>query len=343
VDELQYIHNAKQAMTVCKMCKECNGEVCRGLTPGPGGKGQGHTFVRNVAAFKQVKLHMRVIGENVEPDTTFQGFGSSYAAPIFAAPISNVKVNYGSLVDEETYLKGLVDGMRQSQLLAFLGDAPALSTFNLSCAAMHENPMHTIMTVKPWEHNALKQRLQVVLDAHPMAVAMDIDAGGLVSLRSTDPRVSILSVEDLKAVKAQLGSVPLILKGIMTLSDAKLALDAGADGLIVSNHGGRVMDDGLATLEVLEEIIAVVNDRCPVWLDGGVRTGSDVFKALALGAKAVLVGRPYSHASLGSGAEGVQHLSQKLIRELKDAMRMTQCATLADITRDKVRWISSIK
>jgi hypothetical protein len=108
------------------MCKECNGEVCRGLTPGPGGKGQGHTFVRNVAAFKQVKLHMRVIGENVEPDTTFQGFGSSYAAPIFAAPISNVKVNYGSLVDEETYLKGLGGWNASKPSLGFLGGCSSL-------------------------------------------------------------------------------------------------------------------------------------------------------------------------------------------------------------------------
>ena len=343
MDDLQYIQNAKQAMTVCKMCKECNGEVCRGLTPGPGGKGQGHTFVRNVAAFKQVKLHMAILGDNVEPVTDISLFGQTYAAPIFAAPISNVKVNYGSLVDEATYLTGLVDGMRHSQLLAFLGDAPAVSTFNLSVAALHDHPKHTIMTVKPWEPSALTQRLGVVLAEHPLAVAMDIDAGGLVSLRSTDPRVSILSIAALKAVKAQLGSVPLILKGIMTVSDAQKAVEIGADVIIVSNHGGRVMDDGMATLEMLETIIDAVNDRCPVWLDGGVRTGSDVFKALALGAKAVLVGRPYSHASLGSGAEGVQHLSQKLIRELKDAMRMTQCATLTDITRDKVRWVSSFR
>ncbi len=343
MDDTLYIHNAKAAMTVCKMCKECNGEVCRGQTPGPGGKGQGHTFVRNVAAFKQVKLNMTVIGHNTEPESTYTGFGSSFAAPIFAAPISNVKVNYGSLVDEETYLKGLVEGMHQSNLLAFLGDAPAKATFDLSVSALRTHPKHTVMTIKPWETHALTQRLSEVLNTNPLAVAMDIDAGGLVSLRSTDPKVSILSVEALKAVKTHLGSIPLILKGIMTVSDALKAIDAGADILIVSNHGGRVMDDGMASLEVLEEIVSAVDGRGEVWLDGGVRSGSDVFKALALGAKAVLVGRPYSHASLGSGAEGVQYLSQKLIRELKDVMRMTQCVSLKDITREKVRWVQPIK
>ena len=339
MDDQTYNQNAKQAMTVCKMCKECNGEVCRGQTPGPGGKGQGHTFVRNVATFKRVKLNMAVIGHNCEPDTSFTGLGSTFAAPIFAAPISNVKVNYGSLVDEATYLKGLVEGMIQSQLLTFLGDAPVLSTFDLSIATLKAFPRHTIMTIKPWEAEAQTHRLNQALSAHPMAIALDIDAGGLVALRSTDPKVTILSVDALKAVKAQLGSVPLILKGIMTVADAESAIEAGADILIVSNHGGRVMDDGLASLEVLEDIVNAVSGRCEVWLDGGVRTGSDVFKAIALGAKAVLVGRPYSHASIGSQAEGVHHLSTKLIRELKDAMRMTQCATLADITRDKVRWI----
>lgn len=343
MDDLQYTQNAKAAMTVCKMCRECNGEVCRGLTPGPGGKGQGHTFVRNVAAFKQVKLHMQVIGQNIEPDTSFHVWGSTFAAPIAAAPISNVKVNYGSLVDETTYLNGLVDGMRQSNLLAFLGDAPVLATFNQSLEAHRVNRAHTVMTVKPWEVEALSMRLAEVLKANPMAIAMDVDAGGLVSLRSTNPKVTLLSVESLQVVKTQLGSTPLILKGIMTVTDALAALEANADAIIVSNHGGRVMDDGLASLEVLEEIVQAVNGRCPIWLDGGVRTGSDVFKALALGAQAVLIGRPYSHASIGSGAEGVEHLSQRLIRELKDVMRMTQCATLTDITRDKVRWITSSK
>lgn len=343
MDDQQYIQNAKAAMTVCKMCRECNGEVCRGLTPGPGGKGQGHTFVRNVAAFKHVKIHMQIIGQNHEPDTTFHAFGSAFAAPIAAAPISNVKVNYGSLVDETNYLNGLVDGMRQSNLLAFLGDAPVLATFNQSLEAHRANRAHTVMTVKPWEADALSFRLAEVLKANPMAIAMDVDAGGLVSLRSTNPKVTLLSVEALQAVKAQLGSTPLILKGIMAVADALAALEANADAIVVSNHGGRVMDDGLASLEVLEDIVKAVNGRCPIWLDGGVRSGADVFKAQALGAQAVLIGRPYSHASIGSGAEGVEHLSQKLIRELKDIMRMTQCATLADITRDKVRWITSIK
>ncbi len=337
MDDASFNQAAREKMTLCKMCRECNGEVCRGWTPGPGGKGSGSTFVRNVAAFKQIQLKMAIIGQDIQPDTTTHIFSSTLTSPIMAAPISNVKVNYGSLVDEQTYLDGLIDGTQEAGILSFLGDAPVQAMFNLSLEALKKLKGQAIMTIKPWEMDVFMARLDLVLATNPMAIAMDIDAGGLTSLRSSHPKVTFMSVEQLQTIKEKLGSIPLILKGIMTPNDAQLALAAKADAIIVSNHGGRVMDQGESSIEVLSEIATIVDHRCLIFIDGGIRTGSDVFKALALGADAVLIGRPFSHASIGSGKDGVVHLVNRLTRELKDAMMLTQCANLSDINVSKLK------
>ena len=148
--------------------------------------------------------------------------------------------------------------------------------------------------------------------------------------------VAYKSIEDLKKTK-EFMNVPFIVKGIMCVEDAKLALEAGVDAIVVSNHGGRVLDDSTSTIEVLEEIATFVNKRCKVFIDGGFRSGSDVFKALALGADAVLIGRPFSHYAIGGQAEGVKLYADKLINELKECMRMTSSKTLEDIKRSSVR------
>ena len=144
--------------------------------------------------------------------------------------------------------------------------------------------------------------------------------------------------EELREIAAAT-DLPFIVKGIMTAEAAQKALRAGAYAIVVSNHGGRVMDYGLSTAEVLPEIRAAVGTDAKIFVDGGVRTGDDVFKMLALGADAVLIGRPYVIAAYGGGAEGVQLYTEKLKAELKDAMTMTSCKSLQEITRDKIRLV----
>lgn len=125
--------------------------------------------------------------------------------------------------------------------------------------------------------------------------------------------------------------LPVLLKGIMTPADAVRALEAGAAGIVVSNHGGRTLDTLPATIDVLPSIAEVVGGRTPVLVDGGIRRGTDVLKALALGADAVLVGRPYLYALSVAGAMGVAHVLQMLRLELEAAMVLTGCARLGDI------------
>ncbi|KAJ1916604.1 hypothetical protein IWQ60_008049 [Tieghemiomyces parasiticus] len=131
-------------------------------------------------------------------------------------------------------------------------------------------------------------------------------------------------------------TLPIIVKGVMTAEDAALAVQHGVDAIIVSNHGGRQSDCCLSTIEALPEVIAGVADRVPVYLDGGIRRGSDVFKALALGARACFIGRPVLWALTCGGEQGVRDMLQLLEDEFKLTMALAGCSNLSQITRRHV-------
>lgn len=134
-----------------------------------------------------------------------------------------------------------------------------------------------------------------------------------------------------------LTSLPILLKGILTAEDARLALSYGAAGIIVSNHGGRQLDSVVAGIEALPEVVEAVAGRCEVYVDGGIRRGTDVLKALALGARAVLLGRPILWGLAVDGESGVYHVLQLLRDEFELAMTLAGCPTLLNITRSLVR------
>ena len=129
----------------------------------------------------------------------------------------------------------------------------------------------------------------------------------------------------------------IVLKGILTHEDAILAADNGIDGIIVSNHGGRVVDSGRATIEVLPEIIEVVGGRMPVLVDSGFRRGTDIIKALAMGAQAVCVGRPYLWGLGAFGQPGVERVLEILRKETRAAMQQIGAPSIKHLTRDFVR------
>jgi isopentenyl diphosphate isomerase/L-lactate dehydrogenase-like FMN-dependent dehydrogenase len=134
-----------------------------------------------------------------------------------------------------------------------------------------------------------------------------------------------------------LTELPILLKGILTSEDAALAVEHGVDGIVVSNHGGRQLDSAAASIEALPEIVEVVRGRCEVYMDGGIRRGTDILKALALGARAVLVGRPVLWGLAVDGAEGVRQVLEMLHAELELAMRLAGRPTLASIDRSLVQ------
>jgi isopentenyl diphosphate isomerase/L-lactate dehydrogenase-like FMN-dependent dehydrogenase len=124
---------------------------------------------------------------------------------------------------------------------------------------------------------------------------------------------------------------PIALKGVLHPDDARRGVDAGMDGILVSNHGGRQVDGAIGALDALPGVVEAVDGRADVLFDSGVRTGSDVMKALALGAKAVLIGRPYVYGLGLGGSAGVRHVVRSLLAELELSMALSGCATVADI------------
>ena len=136
-----------------------------------------------------------------------------------------------------------------------------------------------------------------------------------------------------------LSPLPIILKGILTAEDARMAVEHGVEGIIVSNHGGRQLDSVPASIEALPEIVEVVNQRCEVYMDGGIRRGTDILKALALGARAVLVGRPILWGLAVEGKEGAQQVLEILRAELELAMALAGRPTITSIDQSLVKFI----
>jgi isopentenyl diphosphate isomerase/L-lactate dehydrogenase-like FMN-dependent dehydrogenase len=155
---------------------------------------------------------------------------------------------------------------------------------------------------------------------------------GLARSGLVDPALTWEVIARMKEVT----SMNVMVKGLETGEDAALAVESGVDGIIVSNHGGRATDTGRGTIECLPEVVAAVNGRVPVMVDGGVRRGTDVFKALALGASAVGIGRPYCWGLGAFGQAGVERVLDLLNRELAICMRGSGTTSLAGITKDYV-------
>lgn len=315
----------------CKACPTCNGKACGAQMPGPGAKGVGDTAIRNYDAWKKIRINMDTISENVTPDTSFEFFGHTLKYPFFAGPVGAVKLHYGDKLDDVAYNDILVSACADAGIAAFTGDGTNPAVMEAACAAIKAKDGFGIPTVKPWDVNTLKEKFDLVQSSGCFAVAMDIDAAGLPFLQNLQPPAGSKTVEELARVISAAGK-PFIVKGIMTVEAAKKALQAGAAGIVVSNHGGRVLDQCPATAEVLYDIAQAVGGQMKIFTDGGIRTGADIFKALCLGADGVLVARPYVTAVYGGGAEGVAVYTAKLGAELVDTMKMCGAPDLASLS-----------
>lgn len=323
----------------CKVCKSCDGVACRGKMPGPGGKGLGLGFIRNYADFRRVALEMDTVHAVEAPDTRCTFFGQTLSMPVFAAPIGALQLHYGESYNDSSYSEALVAGCRQAGVIAWTGDGVKAEVFTDNLAAIAAHQGIGIPTIKPWTTADVLEKLRLAEAISVPAVAMDIDAAGLTFLAKQGKAVQPVSSDRLKAIISAT-ELPFIVKGVMTPRAAKAAVEAGAAAILVSNHGGRVLDETPSSLSVLEEIRAAVGPDATIFLDGGVRSGLDVFKAIALGANAVLIGRPFVTAVYGGGAAAVVDYLESLRQDLNGAMLMTGAASIKHIGRHHVRWIS---
>ena len=321
----------------CKACPVCNGRACRNQLPGPGSKGIGDTAMRNFDKWQEIRVNMDTLCENREPDMTLELFGKTFLYPFFAGPVGAVQLHYGQKYTDLTYNDMMLRACNECGIAAFTGDGKDPSVVEQSAKAIAEVGGQGIPTIKPWNLETIREKMTLCKKAGCFALAMDIDAAGLPFLKGMTPPAGSKSVEQLREI-AEMAGVPFIVKGIMTVKGAKKAKEAGAAAIIVSNHGGRVLDQCAATAEVLPEIVdAMQGSGMKILVDGGIRSGTDIFKALAIGADGVLIARPFVTAAYGGGAEGIKLYIKKLAGELADTMSMCGAGSLAEITRDMIR------
>lgn len=320
---------------LCKLCKVCDGRACRNTIPGPGAKGTGDVAIRNFDKWRDIRVNMDTLVEKKQVSTDFELFGRSFSAPIFAGPIGAVRMHYSDEYDDRSFNKVLIKACNEAGIAAFTGDGMDDDQMVSGCEAVKEAEGRGIPTIKPWNLEMIKNKIELTKGANAFAVAMDIDAAGLPFLKNFTPPAGSKSVEQLREI-VELLDVPFIVKGIMTPRAALKAKDAGASAIVVSNHGGRVLDQCPATAEVLEDIVKAVDGSMKIFVDGGIRTGVDVFKALALGADAVIIARPFVSSVYAGAGEAVKELAEKLKHELEDTMAMCGAYSLEDISRDMV-------
>ena len=329
--------NARTCMgPYCKACDVCNGKVCKNQMPGPGAKGFGDGAIRNFEKWSDIRVNMDCMVKKSEPDTTFEIFGKEFKYPVFAGPVGAVNLHYGDKMNDMEYNDILVSGCVKAGIAAFTGDGVNPDVVKAAASAMKKVDGLGVPTIKPWNFDTIKEKMDLVKQANVFAMAMDIDAAGLPFLKNMEPPAGAKSVKEMKEIIKEAG-IPFIIKGIMTVEGAKKALEAGADGIVVSNHGGRVLDQCPATAEVLKEIADEVKGKMKIFVDGGIRSGVDVFKALAMGADAVIIARPYVVSVYGGGEEGIAVYTEKIGNELKDTMSMCGAGKLTDINEKMIR------
>jgi len=321
------------------------------------------TCAENRAAFGRIRLRQRVLADMRQAHTRVEMLGQAWEHPIMLAPVAFQKLAHEQ-GEQASCLAACAMGA--GMVVSTQASVP-LETLS-GVAASANAPLWFQLYIQPDREftRALVRRAE---EAGYKALVLTVDAP-VNGVRNREQRAGFVLPAGIEAVNLQgmkpaaahtaragasplFGSgllehaprwadlrwlvdstrLPVLIKGIMDPDDARLALEHGAAGIIVSNHGGRTLDGLPATIEALPQVVQAVGGQAPVLLDGGVRRGTDVFKALALGARAVLIGRPYVYGLAAAGAAGVVHVLHMLRTELEIAMALAGTPTLADIDR----------
>lgn len=313
----------KKFNKTCFVCKVCDGRECKGQVPGMGGIGSGQSFFNNLKAIQRFQLKASYIHDVRDPNLKTELFGVKLSSPILIAPMTGTHTNMGGGMQELEFIQSIMKGARLSGSLAMAGDGASPEKYLDGLRAISDVHGKGMAIFKPRVNQSdIIKRIRAAEDAGVLAVGMDIDAGVFTTMalkkQAVEPK-NISKIQEL--VKST--ELPFILKGIMSKTDALRALDTGVKAIVVSNHGGRVLDGMPGSMDVLAEIVEAVNKEMIIMIDGGFRTGSDILKALSLGADFVCIGRLAAIGAYGGKEQGVKFYLDKLKEELYKAMILT--------------------
>lgn len=286
---------------------------------------------RNRAALDRLLFRQKIFHDVTDPDPSTELFGRRLPAPIMVGPVGSfrtIRPDGEHEVAEGASLSGtmvFISGATQSTVDQWAEGITAPLVYMAYLSKGREKVLDSVrraeetgyaavgLTMDTLQSTKLRDRIPLSSDGKPRTVHHS-------------------SPEDVAWMKKEV-SIPVVVKGIMNPDDARLAVEAGADCIVVSNHGGRIMDFSRAAVEALPEVVDAVASRVPVLLDSGVRRGGDVVKALALGAKGVLLGRPICWGLGTAGPAGVHRVLDILRDEMKRVMILTGRQTIADVDR----------
>ena len=317
------------------------------------------TLHANRAAFEKIKLRMQRLSGVSDPDMSVQLFGRKWPTPIILDPVGSQRAFHPD---------GEVATARAAKKLNHLQILSTVSTTSVEEVTEERGApiWYQLYVLKSWEGNL--EMIKRAEDAGSEALVFTVDLSAGTDNRETlkrmmkldervcanchtetnhfdrkpmvspirdaefDPAINWEYVDRIRSAT----KMKLLIKGLETAEDAQRCLDHRVDGIIVSNHGGRASETGRGTMECLPEIVNVIKGKIPVLIDGGFRRGTDIFKALALGADAICIGRPYIWGLSSFGQEGVEAVLKILTDELSMTMRQAGTASLKDITKNYI-------
>lgn len=333
-----------------------------------GAAGGGSTMRANREAFERVKLRHRVLNDVSVRDISTEVLGTATAAPFLLAPIGvqGIMHSDGERAPARAaaaagipFTLSTVSSVTIEEIAQVMGDAPrwfqlyparsrdiAESMLRRVEAAGYTAIMVTLDTpVLGWREQDLRLGYLPFLEGKGIAnyLSDPVFRASLAKSPEEDPRAAIMQFlnvftnptfgwSDVDWLRSQT-SLPLLLKGVVHPDDARKAIDHGIDGIVVSNHGGRQLDGEIGTLDALPSIVDAVDGAASVLMDSGVRHGADVIKAIALGAKSVLLGRPYAYAMAGHGEPGVRHLIRTMMAEIDLELALCGLTSIKGIDR----------
>lgn len=336
INEIKQIAREKMNKE-CVLCKECNGVYCAGKVPGMGGAGSGRSMTRNFEQLSRVKLKMKTIHSAKDPDTSCTLWGNELSSPILAAPITGAAINMGASITEQEYCSSAVLGSKNAGTIAMIGDSADPQFYTIGLETIKSGDAKGIAIIKPRENQKIIENIKRAEEAGAIAAGIDIDGAGLVTMALSGQPVGPKSKDDLCEIISST-DLPIILKGIMSVEEALIAVEVGAKAIVVSNHGGRVLDDSLSSIEVLKDIADTVKGKIIIMADGAIRDGKDAFKYIAAGADFVLTGRPIIWAAVAGSENAVTDYLRYMRDDLYKTMILTGAKDISSIEDTMIQY-----